>query len=108
MEPHCAAPPFPFARETACTTWGEVFDAVQNGDAQFGVLPFENSNAGDVSTVLDLLYTHPDIIIARMVRPADPAGPAGRAGRDAGDGQDRHQPPAGAGPEQRFCTAARL
>ena len=46
---------FPFARETACTTWGEVFDAVQNGDAQFGVLPFENSNAGDVSTVLDLL-----------------------------------------------------
>ena len=32
---------FPFARETACTTWGEVFDAVQNGDAQFGVLPFE-------------------------------------------------------------------
>ena len=35
---------FPFARETACTTWGEVFDAVQNEDAQFGVLPFENSN----------------------------------------------------------------
>lgn len=38
----------------------------RTGDAQFGVLPFENSNAGDVSTVLDLLYTHPDIIIARM------------------------------------------
>ena len=57
---------FPFARQTACTTWGEVFDAVQSGDAQFGVLPFENSNAGDVSTVLDLLYTHPDIIISRM------------------------------------------
>lgn len=29
----------PLLRETACTTWGEVFDAVQNGDAQFGVLP---------------------------------------------------------------------
>lgn len=57
---------FPFARQTACTTWGEVFDAVQSGNAQFGVLPFENSNAGDVSTVLDLLYTHPDIIISRM------------------------------------------
>ena len=57
---------FPFARETAFATWGEVFDAVQNGDAQFGVLPFENSNAGDVSTVLDLLYTHPDIIIGRI------------------------------------------
>ena len=57
---------FPFARATAFATWPEVFDAVQNGDAQFGVLPFENSNAGDVSAVLDLLYTHPDIIISRM------------------------------------------
>ena len=57
---------FPFARETACTTWGEVFDAVQNGDAQFGVLPFENSNAGDVSAVLDLLYAHPGLKVARM------------------------------------------
>ena len=52
---------FPFARETACTTWGEVFDAVQNGDAQFGVLPFENSNAGDVSAVLDLFFNHRDL-----------------------------------------------
>ena len=57
---------FPFARETACTTWGAVFDAVQNGDAQFGVLPFENSNAGDVSAVLDLLYAHPGLKVARM------------------------------------------
>ena len=57
---------FPFARATAFATWPEVFDAVQNGDAQFGVLPFENSNAGDVSAVLDLLYTHPDIIVTHM------------------------------------------
>lgn len=57
---------FPFSRAISFVTWGEVFDAVQNGDAEFGVLPFENSNAGDVSTVLDLLYTHPDLIVARM------------------------------------------
>ena len=57
---------YPFARETAFATWAEVFDAVQNGDAQAGVLPFEKSSAGDVSTVLDLLYTHPDLVIARM------------------------------------------
>lgn len=57
---------FPFARATAFATWPEVFDTVQNGDAQFGVLPFENSNAGDVSAVLDLLYTHPDIIVTHM------------------------------------------
>lgn len=57
---------FPFSRAVSFATWGEVFDAVQNGDAEFGVLPFENSNAGDVSTVLDLLYTHPGLIVARM------------------------------------------
>lgn len=57
---------FPFSRTLSFATWGEVFDAVQNGDAEFGVLPFENSNAGDVSTVLDLLYTHPGLIVARM------------------------------------------
>ena len=57
---------YPFARETSFATWAEVFDAVQRGDAQSGVLPFENSSAGDVSTVLDLLYTHPDLVIARM------------------------------------------
>lgn len=57
---------FPFSRAKSFATWGEVFDAVQNGDAEFGVLPFENSNAGDVSTVLDLLYTHPGLIVARM------------------------------------------
>ena len=57
---------YPFARETSFATWAEVFDAVQRGDAQTGVLPFENSSAGDVSTVLDLLYTHPDLVIARM------------------------------------------
>lgn len=57
---------FPFARALSFTTWAEVFDAVQNGDAEFGVLPFENSSAGDVSAVLDLLYTHPGLIVARM------------------------------------------
>lgn len=57
---------FPNAREQAFDTWAEVFDAVQAGDAHFGVLPFENSNAGDVATVLDLLYAYPDIAITHM------------------------------------------
>ncbi len=58
---------FPFARATAFSTWAEVCDAVQNGVTQFGVLPFENSNAGDVSTVLDLLYGRPDLAVTAMV-----------------------------------------
>ncbi|HIX17357.1 MAG TPA: chorismate mutase [Candidatus Gemmiger faecavium] len=54
---------FPFARQMACKTWADVFDAVTAGKAEFGVLPFENSTAGDVSAVLDLLYAHPDLSV---------------------------------------------
>ena len=32
---------------------------VERGDAARGVVPFENSHAGDVSAVLDLCYNHP-------------------------------------------------
>lgn len=39
---------------------------MERGDAYCGVLPFENSNAGDVSAVLDLLYAHPGLKVARM------------------------------------------
>ena len=46
---------FPFAKAQAYSTWNEVVEAVERGDAYCGVLPFENSNAGDVSAVLDLL-----------------------------------------------------
>jgi len=57
---------FPFARAKAFATWAEVCDAVAAGETQVGVLPFENSNAGDVSTVLDLLYAHPELKISAM------------------------------------------
>ncbi|WP_294496909.1 bifunctional chorismate mutase/prephenate dehydratase [uncultured Gemmiger sp.] len=57
---------FPFAKQVACQTWADVFDLVSAGQAEFGVLPFENSNAGDVSTVLDLLYAHPELSVAGM------------------------------------------
>ena len=56
----------PFATAQACSTWADVFDAVSGGQAQFGVLPFENSNAGDVSAVLDLLYAHPDLSVTSL------------------------------------------
>ena len=56
----------PFAKARAYATWADVCDAVEAGDAQYGVLPFENSNAGDVSTVMDLLYARPGLTVARM------------------------------------------
>ena len=49
---------FPHAEALACPTWDGVFDAVEAGTAEAGVVPFENSHAGDVSAVLDLCYNH--------------------------------------------------
>ena len=39
-------------------TWKQVFEAVQNGQAQFGVLPVENSAAGSVNGVYDLILQY--------------------------------------------------
>ena len=57
---------FPFACVKAFPTWAGVCDAVTGGQTQFGVLPFENSNAGDVSTVLDLLWARPALTVTAM------------------------------------------
>lgn len=49
---------FPHAKAVSYATWAEVFKAVEQDEAVYGVLPFENSHAGDVSEVLDLCYKH--------------------------------------------------
>ena len=56
---------FPHARQLACATWDEVFEKVESGGAEYGVLPFENSHAGDVSAVLDLCFGH-SLSVVRM------------------------------------------
>ena len=35
--------------------FGDVFDAVESGEIEYGVLPIENSSAGSVSAVYDLM-----------------------------------------------------
>ena len=52
---------FPHAQAVSFPTWEDVFHAVEQGDAAHGVVPFENSHAGDVSAVLDLCYNHPGL-----------------------------------------------
>ncbi len=52
---------FPHAEAVSYSTWDEVFEAVAAGEAAHGVVPFENSHAGDVSAVLDLCYNHPEL-----------------------------------------------
>ncbi|MEG1932103.1 MAG: prephenate dehydratase domain-containing protein, partial [Pygmaiobacter sp.] len=41
-----------------------VFAAVESGEIEVGVLPFENSTTGEVGEVLDLLYTHENCFIS--------------------------------------------
>ncbi len=39
-------------------SFAEVFEAVENGDVDYGVLPIENSNAGEVTLNMELLERH--------------------------------------------------
>lgn len=48
-------------------TFEGVFEAVERGDAEFGVLPIENSTAGSVNHVYDLMMRH-DFHIVRTCR----------------------------------------
>ena len=57
---------FPHAEAVSCPTWDEVFARVSAGDAARGVVPFENSHAGDVSAVLDLCYRHPELWVVQV------------------------------------------
>ena len=57
---------FPHAAARAYPTWAQVFDAVEKGEAACGVLPFENSHAGDVSEVLDLCFAHEDLCVQQV------------------------------------------
>ena len=57
---------FPHAEAVSCPTWDEVFAKVSAGDAAYGVVPFENSHAGDVSAVLDLCYNHPELWVVKV------------------------------------------
>ena len=57
---------FPQGNSVAYPTWQDVFEAVKNGDATYGILPFENSQAGDVTDVLDLCFEY-DLQVQNMV-----------------------------------------
>lgn len=49
---------YPHAVLQAKATFAAIFEAVDEGSAAYGVVPFENSSTGDVSEVLDLCYSH--------------------------------------------------
>ncbi|HIU10534.1 MAG TPA: chorismate mutase [Candidatus Avidehalobacter gallistercoris] len=50
---------FPDYTYNVCEDFEQVFQQVIKGVAAFGVIPFENSYAGEVGEVFDLLFKHP-------------------------------------------------
>lgn len=48
-------------------TWKEAMDMVSGGDADFAVLPIENSTAGSVSDIYDLLVQYHNYIVGEQI-----------------------------------------
>jgi len=49
---------YPNARLQSVKRWEDVFEAVESGQADLGVVPVENSYAGSVTEVYDLILKH--------------------------------------------------
>lgn len=62
---------FPKAQLTHYATFADVFDAVSSGEVTYGVLPVENSTAGSVSAVYDLILQHRFYIVGALDLPID-------------------------------------
>ena len=62
---------FPDAPMQNFNTFAEVFEAVNRGDVAFGVLPVENSTAGSVSAVYDLILQYRFYIVGALDLPID-------------------------------------
>ena len=62
---------FPNGNATPYKTFSDVFEAVEKGEVTYGVLPVENSSAGSVSAVYDLILEHRFYIVGALDLPID-------------------------------------
>ena len=62
---------FPNGTPVNYKTFSDVFDAVDKGEVTYGVLPVENSTAGSVSTVYDLILKYRFYIVGALDLPID-------------------------------------
>lgn len=60
---------YPHMQAQAFNTFYEVFKAIENNEAEFGMIPLENSYAGRVSEIHDLLQKHDVTIVAEHFFP---------------------------------------
>src|SRR5688572_18906892 len=58
---------YPDARLLPCAQLEEVFSAVKDGTARYGVVPIENTLAGSIHKCYDLLFQHDVRIVAETV-----------------------------------------
>ncbi|MBQ7505629.1 MAG: bifunctional chorismate mutase/prephenate dehydratase [Ruminococcus sp.] len=57
---------FPEGKLTSKSTFEDVFKAIENGECSYGVLPVENSTAGSVSAVYDLILRYRFYIVGAL------------------------------------------
>lgn len=62
---------FPNVQLKNYKSFGDVFEAVDNGDITYGLLPVENSTGGSVSAVYDLILKHRFFIVGALDLPID-------------------------------------
>lgn len=55
------------AQAQAVDTWRDAMEAIKSGDADYAVLPIENSSAGIVSENYDLLMEYDNVIIGEQI-----------------------------------------
>ncbi|HWI66058.1 MAG TPA: prephenate dehydratase [Symbiobacteriaceae bacterium] len=54
-----------------CKSFADAFAAVARGEADFGAVPVENSQAGSINDVYDLLRTHDLHVVGEICHPVD-------------------------------------
>ena len=57
--------------EVSCTTFRQIIAVVENGQADYGVLPIENTSSGSINEVYDLLQHTPLSIVGEIIQPIE-------------------------------------
>ena len=62
---------FDHMTEFSCSKFRDIFELVENGQADYGMLPLENTSSGAINDVYDLLQTTPLSIVGELRLPVN-------------------------------------